>query len=96
MDPALELLLDEAEVVFVAIYTLEMVLKISSGPRWYFSLGSNRFDCVITVVSLFDVVVNLALSHGFADLAAVHKRLPPCCESLEQIPGRSSCSDLYI
>lgn len=46
-------ILNKANLVFVAIFTLEAVLKlIGLGVRYYFYIDWNKFDFAIVIVSL--------------------------------------------
>lgn len=51
-----ELVLGVANNVFVGIFTLEAILKLSGlGPRYYFLEAWNIFDCSIVILSLIAV-----------------------------------------
>ncbi|KAK2179684.1 hypothetical protein NP493_477g01020 [Ridgeia piscesae] len=48
-------------VIFVAIYIVEIVLKILAlGPHGYFSCGWNRFDFLVVLVSAIGLLLELA------------------------------------
>ena len=50
-------LLDYANDFFVAAFTIEMLLKLCSGGRAYFTSYWNRFDFIVTWCSLVDVTL---------------------------------------
>lgn len=51
---SLRQILDIANLTFVIIFTVEMVLKITAyGFRYYWHVNWNKFDCIIVVMSLF-------------------------------------------
>ncbi|UYV82160.1 cac [Cordylochernes scorpioides] len=48
---------DYAEYVFLGLFIFEMLLKVYAlGPRLYFDSSFNRFDCVVILGSIFEVV----------------------------------------
>lgn len=45
---------DYAEFVFLGLFICEMFIKIYAlGPRLYFESAFNRFDCVVSIHSVF-------------------------------------------
>lgn len=65
LDPDLDNLLALANYVFIAIFTLEMILKMTGlGFRCYFSETWNRFDCLITLLSLFTLTGDFGISNA--------------------------------
>lgn len=49
--------LGDANVVFVVLFTIEMLLKMYSlGVRCYFDYMFNRFDCFVVICSILEIV----------------------------------------
>ena len=64
-DPGLDDFLNIANYVFVAIFIMEMLMKmIGLGLKSYFSTSWNRFDCVVTLVSVFTLFGNIGISNA--------------------------------
>ncbi|XP_028841801.1 sodium channel protein type 4 subunit alpha-like [Denticeps clupeoides] len=58
MSPEFEIVLAVGNLVFTAIYTLEMILKIiAMDPYYYFKDGMNIFDSFIVFVGLLELVL---------------------------------------
>ncbi|OMJ67418.1 hypothetical protein SteCoe_35428 [Stentor coeruleus] len=52
-DTDLENFLEAANMIFVIIFALEMIMKMTGlGVSFYFADNWNRFDCIVTVLSL--------------------------------------------
>ncbi|OMJ69330.1 hypothetical protein SteCoe_32973 [Stentor coeruleus] len=65
IDTKLNDLLALANYVFVAIFTMEMIVKILGlGLRYYFSNNWNRFDCFVTILSLITLQSNFGISNA--------------------------------
>ncbi|XP_071506824.1 voltage-dependent calcium channel type A subunit alpha-1-like isoform X3 [Diadema antillarum] len=46
-----------AEIVFLCIFIMEMLIKMyGMGPRVYFQSAFNKFDCLVILASLFEVI----------------------------------------
>lgn len=57
---------DFAEFVFLALFMLEMFIKVYAlGPRTYFDSSFNRFDCVVISGSIFEVIWSEVKSGSF-------------------------------
>ncbi|XP_068969515.1 voltage-dependent calcium channel type A subunit alpha-1 isoform X21 [Bombus flavifrons] len=55
-----------AEFVFLALFMLEMFIKVYAlGPRTYFDSSFNRFDCVVISGSIFEVIWSEVKSGSF-------------------------------
>ncbi|XP_034182336.2 calcium voltage-gated channel subunit cacophony isoform X15 [Osmia lignaria lignaria] len=55
-----------AEFVFLALFMLEMFIKVYAlGPRTYFESSFNRFDCVVISGSIFEVIWSEVKSGSF-------------------------------
>ncbi|XP_043254244.1 voltage-dependent calcium channel type A subunit alpha-1 isoform X8 [Colletes gigas] len=55
-----------AEFVFLALFMLEMFIKMYAlGPRTYFESSFNRFDCVVISGSIFEVIWSEVKSGSF-------------------------------
>ncbi|XP_026668099.1 voltage-dependent calcium channel type A subunit alpha-1 isoform X6 [Ceratina calcarata] len=55
-----------AEFVFLALFMLEMFIKVYAlGPRTYFDSSFNRFDCVVISGSIFEVIWSALKSGSF-------------------------------
>ncbi|XP_074055206.1 sodium channel protein type 11 subunit alpha isoform X1 [Macrotis lagotis] len=52
-------LLEKLNLVFVAIFTIECLLKIFALRHFYFSNGWNIFDCVVIVLSITSLMFSL-------------------------------------
>ena len=64
-DHELDVFLTTANYVFIAVFFLEMVLKmVGLGLRCYFSTSWNKFDCIITLLSLFTLIGNIGISNA--------------------------------
>lgn len=51
-------LLDQTNMFFVALFTMEMILKMYSlGVQGYFVSLFNRFDCFVVFGSIFEMVL---------------------------------------
>ena len=60
VDPTLKTFLDSANLVFVVIFAIEMTSKmIGLRINYYFADSWNRFDCVVTLLSILALVPNL-------------------------------------
>lgn len=60
--------LEWCNLVFIIIFVLEAVLKIGGvGWRVYFSRNWNKFDFFLVVISIVDLVINLALYGNVID-----------------------------
>lgn len=60
------MLTDFAEFVFLALFMLEMFIKVYAlGPRTYFDSSFNRFDCVVISGSIFEVIWSEVKSGSF-------------------------------
>lgn len=60
------MLADYAEFVFLALFMLEMFIKVYAlGPRTYFDSSFNRFDCVVISGSIFEVIWSAVKSGSF-------------------------------
>ncbi|XP_066295061.1 voltage-dependent calcium channel type A subunit alpha-1-like isoform X11 [Branchiostoma lanceolatum] len=56
-DPMLTTFLDFAEIGFLCLFILEMLVKMYGlGPKQYFRSAFNRFDCAVIIGSIFEVV----------------------------------------
>ncbi|XP_019643318.1 PREDICTED: voltage-dependent P/Q-type calcium channel subunit alpha-1A-like isoform X3 [Branchiostoma belcheri] len=56
-DPLLTSFLDFAEIGFLCLFILEMLVKMYGlGPKQYFRSAFNRFDCAVIIGSIFEVV----------------------------------------
>ncbi|XP_035684363.1 voltage-dependent calcium channel type A subunit alpha-1-like isoform X11 [Branchiostoma floridae] len=56
-DPLLTNFLDFAEIGFLCLFILEMLVKMYGlGPKQYFRSAFNRFDCAVIIGSIFEVV----------------------------------------
>lgn len=54
--PELAKILDEANLVFVVVFTIEMVIKITAyGWKYYWYVNWNKFDFIIVMLSLIAV-----------------------------------------
>eukprot|EP00095_Tigriopus_kingsejongensis_P005232 maker-scaffold1237_size53912-snap-gene-0.7 protein:Tk05232 transcript:maker-scaffold1237_size53912-snap-gene-0.7-mRNA-1 annotation:"hypothetical protein DAPPUDRAFT_333049" len=65
-----------AEFVFLGLFITEMVVRMYAlGPRIYFESSFNRFDCIVIVASVFEVMwtncVEMAGSFGLSVLRAL-------------------------
>jgi len=50
------------EILFFFVFFVEMFLKIYSfGPRNYWKKNWNKFDCLIVITSLFDLILNATI-----------------------------------
>lgn len=59
-------ILEVLNVVFIWIFTMEMVLKIIGvGLRAYFKLAFNCFDCLIVVLSIVELVIESGSTGNF-------------------------------
>ncbi|XP_066587016.1 voltage-dependent calcium channel type A subunit alpha-1 isoform X8 [Prorops nasuta] len=71
----LTLFLYYAEYVFLALFMMEMFIKVYAlGPRTYFESSFNRFDCVVISGSIFEVIwseVKDGASFGLSVLRAL-------------------------
>ncbi|XP_076228266.1 calcium voltage-gated channel subunit cacophony isoform X1 [Nomia melanderi] len=55
-----------AEFVFLALFMMEMFIKVYAlGPRTYFESSFNRFDCVVISGSIFEVIWSALKSGSF-------------------------------
>ncbi|XP_015186705.1 PREDICTED: voltage-dependent calcium channel type A subunit alpha-1 isoform X20 [Polistes dominula] len=55
-----------AEFVFLALFMMEMFIKVYAlGPRTYFESSFNRFDCVVISGSIFEVIWSAVKSGSF-------------------------------
>ncbi|XP_039311400.1 voltage-dependent calcium channel type A subunit alpha-1 isoform X25 [Solenopsis invicta] len=55
-----------AEFVFLALFMLEMFIKVYAlGPRTYFESSFNRFDCIVISASIFEVIWSELKSGSF-------------------------------
>ncbi|CAK9821795.1 Voltage-dependent calcium channel type A subunit alpha-1 [Anthophora retusa] len=55
-----------AEFVFLALFMMEMFIKVYAlGPRTYFDSSFNRFDCVVISGSIFEVIWSEVKSGSF-------------------------------
>ncbi|XP_025161930.1 voltage-dependent calcium channel type A subunit alpha-1 isoform X16 [Harpegnathos saltator] len=55
-----------AEFVFLALFMLEMFIKMYAlGPRTYFESSFNRFDCIVILGSIFEVIWSALKSGSF-------------------------------
>ena len=64
-DPALTDFLDNANLVFVVIFAIEMTLKmIGLGLSFYFADSWNKFDCAVTVLSIFTLLPISAIGNA--------------------------------
>nr|CDS16897.1 voltage dependent L type calcium channel subunit [Echinococcus granulosus] len=53
----LDIFQNDANVVFVVLFTIEMLLKMYSlGVRCYFDYMFNRFDCFVVICSILEIV----------------------------------------
>ena len=60
------MLTDFAEFVFLALFMMEMFIKVYAlGPRTYFDSSFNRFDCVVISGSIFEVIWSEVKSGSF-------------------------------
>ena len=51
--------LEICNLVFVVIFTIEMVLKISAyGIKYYWHVNWNKFDCIIVVLSIITLFLD--------------------------------------
>lgn len=58
MEPELEMATDYTNYAFLAIFVLEMIIKLLGlGFKEYFIDGYNVFDCVIVMLSIVEIVV---------------------------------------
>lgn len=56
----LSLLQDIGNIVFVILFTFEMSMKMYAlGFQGYFMSMFNRFDCIIVILSIFEVILTL-------------------------------------
>ncbi|XP_020288402.1 voltage-dependent calcium channel type A subunit alpha-1 isoform X5 [Pseudomyrmex gracilis] len=64
-----------AEYVFLALFMMEMFIKVYAlGPRTYFESSFNRFDCMVILGSIFEVIwsaVKPGSSFGLSVLRAL-------------------------
>ena len=64
--PELAKILDEANLVFVVVFTIEMVIKITAlGFTYYWHVNWNKFDFIIVVMSLIAMDESLLNDLGF-------------------------------
>lgn len=55
-----------AEFVFLALFMFEMFIKVYAlGPRTYFESSFNRFDCMVILGSIFEVIWSALKSGSF-------------------------------
>ncbi|XP_025270078.1 voltage-dependent calcium channel type A subunit alpha-1 isoform X1 [Camponotus floridanus] len=55
-----------AEFVFLALFMMEMFIKVYAlGPRTYFESSFNRFDCIVICGSIFEVIWSALKSGSF-------------------------------
>ncbi|XP_032666768.1 voltage-dependent calcium channel type A subunit alpha-1 isoform X1 [Odontomachus brunneus] len=55
-----------AEFVFLALFMMEMFIKMYAlGPRTYFESSFNRFDCIVILGSIFEVIWSALKSGSF-------------------------------
>ncbi|XP_050452304.1 voltage-dependent calcium channel type A subunit alpha-1 isoform X4 [Cataglyphis hispanica] len=55
-----------AEFVFLALFMMEMFIKVYAlGPRTYFESSFNRFDCIVISGSIFEVIWSALKSGSF-------------------------------
>ncbi|XP_014476692.1 PREDICTED: voltage-dependent calcium channel type A subunit alpha-1 isoform X13 [Dinoponera quadriceps] len=55
-----------AEFVFLALFMMEMFIKMYAlGPRTYFESSFNRFDCIVILGSIFEVIWTALKSGSF-------------------------------
>ncbi|XP_072014634.1 voltage-dependent calcium channel type A subunit alpha-1-like isoform X8 [Amphiura filiformis] len=55
--PWLDVFLHYAEFVFLGIFIMEMFIKVYAlGPRTYFQSAFNKFDCIVILASMFEVI----------------------------------------
>ena len=58
MDPTKDFILEKINIVFFAVFFLEMIFKmIGMGLKNYFKDYFNTFDCIIVMISCIDVVL---------------------------------------
>ncbi len=67
---------DYAEFVFLGLFLTEMIVRMYAlGPRIYFESSFNRFDCIVIIASIFEVLytnlVEMAGSFGLSVLRAL-------------------------
>jgi len=59
-------ILELANLIFVVIFSIEMVLKITAlGFTYYWHVNWNKFDCIIVIMSLIAIDGRLLESVGF-------------------------------
>ena len=64
--PELAKILDQANLVFVVIFAIEMVIKITAlGFTYYWHVNWNKFDCIIVIMSLIAIDESLLNNIGF-------------------------------
>uniref|UniRef100_A0A8C0XBP8 Sodium channel protein n=1 Tax=Castor canadensis TaxID=51338 RepID=A0A8C0XBP8_CASCN len=56
-------ILDNLNIAFVVIFTVECLIKIFALRQYYFTNGWNLFDCVVVVLSIISTMVS-ALEHS--------------------------------
>lgn len=65
LDKDLDALLTIANLVFVVIFTLEMLSKmIGKGIRYYFADNWNTFDCIVTIVSIISLMPSIKFGNA--------------------------------
>lgn len=66
MDENFERVLGIANIIFVTVFTIEMVLKITAhGFRYYWSVNWNKFDSIIVILSLVSLDESLLENLNF-------------------------------
>ncbi len=56
IDPALELILDDINHCFTAIFTIEAIMKIIGHGRLYFKKNWNIFDLLIIILTYTQII----------------------------------------
>ena len=65
VDPTLTKFLDDANLIFVVLFAIEMTLKmIGLGLGFYFADSWNKFDCTVTVLSIVTLLPISAIGNA--------------------------------